>query len=101
MTEKTSRVRIKVAGEKMVQKIRELVHEGNVRRIILRNADDRVLFEIPLTVGVVGAMLLPVWVALGAVAALAADYTIEVEKIEPEGELPAVAENVFDTAGAP
>jgi hypothetical protein len=101
MTEKTSRVRIKVAGEKMVQKIRELVHEGNVRRIILRNADDRVLFEIPLTVGVVGAMLLPVWVALGAVAALAADYTIEVEKIEPEGKLPAVAENVFDTAGAP
>jgi hypothetical protein len=46
-------------------------------------------------------MLLPVWVALGAVAALAADYTIEVEKIEPEGELPAVAEDVFDTAGAP
>jgi hypothetical protein len=101
MTEKTSRIRIKVAGEKMVQKIRELVHEGNVRRIILRNADDRVLFEIPLTVGVVGAMLLPVWVALGAVAALAADYTIEVEKLEPEAPLPAVAEDVFDTAGAP
>lgn len=79
LTATPRRVRIKVTGEKMLQKVRELVHEGNVRRIIIKH-EERTLMEIPLTVGVVGAVLLPLWVAIGAMAALAADYTIEVER---------------------
>jgi hypothetical protein len=73
----------KVPGEKLVARVREVLHEGNVRRIILKNEDGAILMEIPLTVGVVGAVLLPVWVALGAIAALAAHYRIVVEKATP------------------
>ena len=73
----------KVPGEKLVARVRELLREGNVRRIILKNEDGAILMEIPLTIGVVGAVLLPVWVALGAIAALAAHYRIVVEKATP------------------
>ena len=59
MTETTRRIRMKVTGERMLQKVKELVHEGNIRRIIIRNEDDRIIMELPLTVGVVGAVLLP------------------------------------------
>jgi hypothetical protein len=78
--EKTKVEEHKVAGEKLVTRVRELLHEGNIRRIILKSEDGTILMEIPLTVGVVGAVLLPVWVALGAIAALAAHYRIAVEK---------------------
>lgn len=72
----------RVSGDSLLAKIKEIVRQGNIRRIFIKNTEGRVLLEIPLTVGVVGAVLLPVWVALGAIAALAADYTIVVEKIE-------------------
>lgn len=70
----------KVSGEGLVAKVKELVREGNVRRIKVKNDEGRTLLEIPLTVGVVGMALIPVWVALGAIAALAADYTLEIER---------------------
>jgi hypothetical protein len=57
------------------------VHEGNIRRIIIKNEDGERLIEIPLTLGVVGIVLLPVWAAIGAIAALVADCTIVVEKV--------------------
>ncbi len=72
----------KVSGDQVVAKIKELVREGNVRKIILKNEEGKVLIEIPLTVGVIGALLLPVWAAVGAIAALAANLTIVVEKQE-------------------
>lgn len=72
----------KVAGDRLVERIKELVRQGNIRRVIVKNDDGKTLMEIPLTIGVVGAVLLPVWVALGAIAALAAQYTIEVEKTD-------------------
>ncbi len=78
--EKTYTERIKVAGDTLLAKVRELVHEGNVRRLIIRTEDDRVLLEIPLTVGAVGVLLAPVAAAVGAVAALVTHCTIEVEK---------------------
>jgi hypothetical protein len=81
MSEPVRRQRYKVAGEKLLQKTKELVHEGNIRRIIIKNDQDQTIIEIPLTLGVVSAVLLPIWVAVGAIAALAADYTIEVEKV--------------------
>lgn len=76
------REEFQVSGDAVVAKIRELVHAGNIRRIIIKNEDGKTLIEIPLTVGVVGAVLLPVWAAIGAVAALAANLTIVVEKVE-------------------
>ena len=79
-----------VRGEKLLAKARELVHQGNIRRVIIKNTDGVTLMEVPLTVGLVGAVLLPVWVAIGALAAMAADYRIAVVK-NPEAarrELP-------------
>ncbi|HEX6643630.1 MAG TPA: DUF4342 domain-containing protein [Gemmatimonadales bacterium] len=70
----------RVSGEGLVQRVKELVREGNVRRIKVKNDEGRTLLEIPLTIGVVGVALIPVWVALGAIAALAADYTLEIER---------------------
>lgn len=73
----------RVSGERLVAKVKELIHEGNVRRVIVRNDDGHTIMEIPLTLGVVGAVLLPALVALGAIAALASDYTLVVEKTTP------------------
>ena len=70
----------RVSGEGLVARVKELVREGNVRRIKVKNSEGRTLLEIPLTIGVVGVALIPVWVALGAIAALAADYTLEIER---------------------
>ncbi len=81
----------KVSGERLVDRVKELVKEGNARRIIVKNAEGHTLLEIPLTMGVVGAMFLPVWVALGSIAALASHYTLVVEKkdrtVTPAGEI--------------
>jgi hypothetical protein len=70
----------KVTGDRVIAKIKELIHEGNVRRVIIKNDDGKTLIEIPLTVGVVGAVLLPVWAAIGAIAALVANCSIVVER---------------------
>ena len=81
MTEKkTWTEEIKTTGEQLVGTIKELVHEGNIRRIIVKGEKGRTLIEIPLTVGVVGALLVPVLAALGAIAALVSECTIVVEK---------------------
>lgn len=71
-----------VNGELLISKIKDLLHEGNIRRIIIKDDQARSLIEVPLTIGVVGAVLLPVWAAIGAIAALAANLTIVVERVE-------------------
>lgn len=71
----------KVSGEAVVSKVKELVREGNVRRISIKNDEGRTLVEIPLTIGVIGTVLLPVWAAIGAIAALVANLTITVERV--------------------
>ena len=75
----------KVKGEELLGKARELIHEGNIRRVLIINDEGRTLIEIPLTVGVIGAVLLPVWAAIGAIAAVVTDCTIRVEKGDDEG----------------
>ena len=75
----------KVSGDRVIGKIKELIHQGNVRRIIIKNEDGRSIIEVPLSVGVVGAVLAPMWAAFGAVAALVSSCSIEVER-EPEAE---------------
>ncbi len=70
----------RLSGEAVVAKVKELVREGNVRRIAIKNDDGKVLIEIPLTIGVIGTVLLPVWAAVGAIAAMVANLTITVER---------------------
>jgi hypothetical protein len=82
--EKTWTEEVHTTGEELVGKVKELVREGNIRRLIIKNEEGKTLIEIPLTLGVVGAVLLPVWAAVGAVAALVADCTIVVEKVAEE-----------------
>jgi len=82
MTEPVETSEFRVRGENLVAKIKEIIHQGNVRRIIIKNDEGRTLLEVPLTLGVVGAVLAPVWAALGALAALAADLRIVVEKVK-------------------
>jgi len=72
----------RVNGEQLLAKIKELIHAGNVRRIIIKNKEGRTVVEIPLTVGVVGAVLAPTLAAVGAIAALVSEATVVVEKIE-------------------
>ncbi len=84
-TETTTTEQIEVTGGHLVEKIKELVHEGNVRRIIIKDSDGRTVMELPVTVGVVGSvvgvLVAPTMAAIGALAALAADYSIEVERV--------------------
>jgi len=77
------RERYRVAGEKLLTKVKELLQEGNIRRITIKNEEDRTLIEIPLTIGVVGAAFFPVWAAVGAIAALVTNCSIEVERVRP------------------
>lgn len=72
-----------VSGDRVLEKVREIVREGNVRRLIIRNEERRTIVEIPLTVGVVGVMVAPVWAAIGAIAALVSNCSIQVEREEP------------------
>ena len=68
----------RVKGEELVEKIRQLIHEGNVRRLIIKDAEGKVYLEIPVTFGVIGALLAPMLAAAGAVAAMVADLKVEV-----------------------
>jgi Domain of unknown function (DUF4342) len=79
-TASTHTEELHLTGDELLAKVKELVHEGNIRRVIIRNEAGATLIEIPLTFGVVGAALLPVWAAVGAIAALATDCSIIVER---------------------
>ena len=84
MAEQTWKESFKVTGEQLLGVVKQLVHEGNVRRVIIKQ-DARIVVEFPLTVGVIGTVLAPVLVAVGALAAVLAECTIEVERV---GEVP-------------
>lgn len=72
----------KVDGENLLKKVKALIKEGNVRRIIIKDKEDKELIVFPLTVGVVGVVLAPVLAAIGALAALVGECTIMVEREE-------------------
>lgn len=80
--EKVRTEEFQVKGEEIVSKIKELLHEGNIRRVIIKNESGRTLIDIPLTIGVVGALLVPQLAAIGAIAALLSHGTIVVEKTD-------------------
>ena len=75
-----------ISGEELVSTVKKLVHEGNIRRIAIENKDGRTLLEVPLTLGVVGALLLPTLAALGALAAIVTECKIVVERIDEEAD---------------
>ncbi len=79
MTE-TIKEEIKISGAKLVGKVKELIKEGNVRRITIKDKTGKELISIPLTIGVVGVVLAPVLAAVGAIAALVGECTISVER---------------------
>jgi hypothetical protein len=70
----------KVSGAKLLEKVKSLIKEGNVRRIVLRNPQGRVLMDVPLNAGIAASALLPLWAAIASIAVLATDYTILVER---------------------
>jgi hypothetical protein len=71
-----------VNGEELLARIKKLVHEGNIRRIIIKNKEGKTVLEIPMTFGVVGALIAPQLAAIGAIAALLTEATVVVEKNE-------------------
>lgn len=82
--EKTRTEEFKVIGSEILVKFKEILHEGNIRRIILKSEDGKTFLEIPLTVGIIGAAVAPLLAAIGAIAALVSSMTIIVEKVEEE-----------------
>lgn len=82
MSEKKTTEEFTVNGEELLGKVKSLVNEGNIRRIIIKDESGKVLIELPLTIGVVGAILAPVLAAVGAIAALVTKCTIVVERRE-------------------
>jgi hypothetical protein len=76
---------LQVMGEQLLTRVKELVHEGNVRRIIIKQ-EGHTIMEIPLTVGVVGVLVAPALAAIGAIGALIAQCSIEVVRSERPGE---------------
>ena len=88
MQERTIWETIKVQGGELIDAVKKLIHEGNVRRVVIKQGD-RVIVEFPLTAGVVGTVIAPILAAVGALAALLKECTIEVERVEKpnaEGE---------------
>ena len=79
MAEQTFKESFKVAADQLVDAVKKVIHEGNVRRIVIKQ-DDRIVAEFPMTVGVIGAVLAPVLAAVGAIAAVLTECTIEVER---------------------
>ncbi len=82
--EKTRTEELNISGEDVMSTVKNLVHQGNIRRITIVNKDGRTLLEIPLTLGVVGALLLPTLAALGALAAIVTECKIVVERIDED-----------------
>ena len=71
-----------VKGEELVEKVKQLIHEGNVRKLIIKDEDGKVYLEIPVTFGVIGAIFAPMLAAVGAVAAMVANLKVEVVRDE-------------------
>jgi hypothetical protein len=75
---------IQVLGRDLLEKVKELIHEGNVNRIIIKDTHGNTFVEIPITVAAIGAIAAPVFAAVGAISAAVAHFTIVVERAEPQ-----------------
>jgi hypothetical protein len=79
----------KVKGEELFEKVKQLIQEGNVRRLIIKDQEGKTYLEIPVTLGLIGAILAPLLAAVGAVAAMVADLRIEVVRVDDQDGPPA------------
>jgi hypothetical protein len=70
----------KVSGDQLIKKIKELINEGNIRRITIKNRENKTIIVLPLTIGLMGAVLAPMLAAVGSVAALVTECTVSVER---------------------
>jgi len=84
--EQSNQESFKVSGDELLSKIKEIIKEGNARRVIIKNEKEETIMEFPLTIGAIGVVLAPMFAAVGAIAALATDCTIIVEKKAKEEE---------------
>jgi hypothetical protein len=84
--EKPNHESFKVSGDEILNKIKEIIKEGNARKIIIKNDKEETIMEFPLTIGAIGVILAPIFAAVGTLAALATDCTIVVEKRNPGDE---------------
>jgi hypothetical protein len=84
--EKSNQESFKVSGDDLLSRIKEIVKEGNARKVIIKNEKEETIMEFPLTIGAIGVVLAPMFAAVGAIAALATDCTIIVEKKIKEEE---------------
>jgi hypothetical protein len=82
MPDRTWTESFKVSGGQLVEAVKKLIHEGNIRRVIIKQ-DQRTIAEFPLSVGVIGAVLAPVLAAIGALAAVLTECTVDVERVAP------------------
>ena len=82
--EKSNRESFKVSGDEILTKVKEIIKEGNARRIIIKNDKDETIMEFPLTIGAIGVVLTPIFAAVGTLTALATNCTIIVEKRNDE-----------------
>ena len=85
MKKKQSRDEYRVRGEELLKKIKELIAEGNVRKITIKSKGGEPIIVLPLTIGVVGTLIAPALAAVGAIAALVTDCTITVERSDSKG----------------
>jgi len=85
MTEERTRTEeVRISGEKLVSTVKDLVHQGNIRRITIQNKEGKTLLELPLTLGVVGVLLLPTLAAIGAIAAIVTECKLVIERIDED-----------------
>jgi len=101
MSDKSLTEEIEVSGQKLMEELKNIVHEGNVRHVKIKNKEGKILLDMPLTVGAVGVLLLPFWAGVAAIVGLANEFTLTVEREEPAAE-PASepgGEPAPDTAG--
>jgi hypothetical protein len=83
MQERTIWETIRLQGNELLEKLKQIIHEGNARRIVIKQGD-RIVAEFPLTAGVVGALVAPVLAAIGAIVAMLNDCSIDVERVVPD-----------------
>jgi len=84
MVVKKTEESFKVTGKNLLKKVKELIKEGNIRKITIKDKDGKALIVLPLSIGVVGAFIAPVLAAVGAIAALVTECTISVERTAPK-----------------
>jgi hypothetical protein len=85
-TENSNHESFKVSGDEILSKVKEIIKEGNARKIIIKNEKDEIVMEFSLTIGAIGVVLAPIFAAVGTLAALASNCTIIVEKKDGEGK---------------